>query len=66
MPVARAAGLEVVGVPVGDDGVRVDALDRIEADALVLTPSHQWPTGAVLSAERRAAVLRWAQRAAAR
>ena len=61
VPVARAAGLEVVGVPVGDDGVGVDALDRIDADALVLTPSHQWPTGAVLSPERRAAVLRWAQ-----
>jgi GntR family transcriptional regulator / MocR family aminotransferase len=59
LPLARAAGLEVVGVPVDDDGVRVDALP--EADALVLTPSHQWPTGAVLSAERRAAVLRWAR-----
>ena len=61
LPLARAAGLEVVGVPVDADGIRVDALDRIDADALVLTPSHQWPTGAVLSAERRAAVLRWAR-----
>jgi GntR family transcriptional regulator/MocR family aminotransferase len=58
--VAAAAGLEVVGVPVDRDGVRVDALDRTDADALVLTPSHQWPTGGVLSAESRAAVLRWA------
>ena len=32
-----------------------------DADAVVLTPSHQWPTGAVLPAERRAAVLRWAR-----
>jgi GntR family transcriptional regulator / MocR family aminotransferase len=61
VPVARAAGLEVVGVPVDADGVRIDALDRIDADALVLTPSHQWPTGAVLAPERRAAVLRWAE-----
>jgi GntR family transcriptional regulator/MocR family aminotransferase len=61
LPLARAAGLEVVGVPVDADGVRVDALDRTDADALVLTPSHQWPTGAVLSADRRAAVLRWAR-----
>jgi GntR family transcriptional regulator/MocR family aminotransferase len=61
VPVARAAGLEVVGVPVGAHGIRVDALDRVEADALVLTPSHQWPTGAVLSADARAAVLRWAR-----
>ena len=61
VPVARAAGLEVVGVPVDDGGVRVDALERLEADALVLTPSHQWPTGAVLSAPSRAAAVRWAR-----
>jgi GntR family transcriptional regulator/MocR family aminotransferase len=61
LPLARAAGLEVVGVPVDEDGVSVDALGRLDADAVVLTPSHQWPTGAVLSAERRAAVLRWAR-----
>jgi GntR family transcriptional regulator/MocR family aminotransferase len=62
VPVARAAGLEVVGVPVDEGGIRVDALDGVDADALVLTPSHQWPTGAVLGPERRAAVLRWAER----
>jgi GntR family transcriptional regulator/MocR family aminotransferase len=61
LPLARAAGLEVVGVPVDEDGISVDALARTDADAVVLTPSHQWPTGAVLSAERRAAVLRWAR-----
>jgi GntR family transcriptional regulator/MocR family aminotransferase len=61
VPAARAAGLEVVGVPVDVDGVRVEALDRLEADALVLTPSHQWPTGAVLSAPSRAAAIRWAR-----
>jgi GntR family transcriptional regulator/MocR family aminotransferase len=62
VPVARAAGVEVVGVPVDEDGLRVDALDRTDADALILTPSHQWPTGAVLAPERRAAALRWAER----
>ncbi|MGH3382625.1 MAG: PLP-dependent aminotransferase family protein [Actinoallomurus sp.] len=61
-PIAAAAGLDVVGVPVDRGGIRVDALDRIEADALVLTPSHQWPTGGVLPAESRTAVLRWASR----
>jgi GntR family transcriptional regulator/MocR family aminotransferase len=61
VPLARAAGLEVVGVPVDDDGVRVDALARLRADALVLTPSHQWPTGGVLSARAREAVVRWAR-----
>jgi GntR family transcriptional regulator / MocR family aminotransferase len=62
VPVAREAGLEVIGVPVGEDGISVEALERTDADALILTPSHQWPTGAVLSAEARSAVLRWAQR----
>jgi GntR family transcriptional regulator / MocR family aminotransferase len=61
-PVAVSAGLDVVGVPVDHDGIRVDVLDRIDADAVILTPSHQWPTGAVLSAESRVAVLRWAKR----
>jgi GntR family transcriptional regulator/MocR family aminotransferase len=60
-PLARAAGLEVVGVPVDSDGVRVAALDGLDADVLVLTPSHQWPTGGVLPPESRAAVLRWAR-----
>jgi len=60
LPAARAAGLGVIGVPVDRDGIRVDRLAASGADAVVLTPSHQWPTGSVLSAERRAAVLRWA------
>jgi GntR family transcriptional regulator / MocR family aminotransferase len=59
---AVAAGLEVVGVPVRADGIDVDLLEGIDADAVFLTPAHQWPTGAVLSAESRAAVLRWATR----
>jgi GntR family transcriptional regulator/MocR family aminotransferase len=59
-PAARALGLEVTGIPVDRDGIRVDLLAGSGADAVVLTPSHQWPAGSVLSAERRAAVLRWA------
>ena len=61
-PIAQALGLDVVSVPVGEDGVLVDAVAELHADALVLTPSHQWPTGGVLAPEARAAVLAWAQR----
>jgi GntR family transcriptional regulator/MocR family aminotransferase len=64
-PVAQALGLSVAGVPVGDDGVRVDAVAELDADVLILTPSHQWPTGGVLSPQARAAVLTWAQRTGA-
>jgi GntR family transcriptional regulator/MocR family aminotransferase len=61
-PFAARLGIEVVGVPVGEEGVETRALERLEADALVLTPSHQWPTGGVLSAEARAAIVGWARR----
>jgi GntR family transcriptional regulator / MocR family aminotransferase len=60
VPLARAAGLSVVGVPVHDDGIDVHALARSGADAVVLTPSHQWPVGGVLPPESRSAVLDWA------
>ena len=52
----RSAGLEVVGLPVDEQGVRVDGLD---ADAILVTPAHQFPTGAVLAPERRRALLAW-------
>ena len=60
VPLARAAGMTVAGVPVHDDGIDVAALARSGADAVVLTPSHQWPVGGVLPPESRAAVLDWA------
>ena len=60
LPAARAAGLEVVGIPVDGDGIRVDLLRDSGAEAVILTPSHQWPTGSVLSARNRAAVIGWA------
>jgi GntR family transcriptional regulator/MocR family aminotransferase len=58
---AGAAGLEVVPIPVDDDGIAVDSLVRADPDAVVLTPAHHFPTGAVLSAERRAALVAWAK-----
>ena len=55
-------GAEVVPVPIDDDGMRVDLLDGIDLDAVLVTPVHQYPTGAVLAPERRAAMLEWADR----
>jgi GntR family transcriptional regulator/MocR family aminotransferase len=57
--VAAGAGLEPVGVPVDAEGIRVEALERAGADAVVVTAAHQHPTGVVLSGERRAALLAW-------
>lgn len=53
------AGLEVVPIPVDEAGLRVDALAAVSA--VVVTPAHQFPTGAVLSRERRAALVEWAE-----
>ena len=60
--VARGLGMRVVGVPVDDGGVRVDAVTALDADVLILTPSHQWPIGGVLSPEARTAIVAWARR----
>jgi GntR family transcriptional regulator / MocR family aminotransferase len=49
-----------VPVPVDEQGVRVDALEATAAQAVVLTPAHQWPTGVVLSPARRLELVRWA------
>jgi GntR family transcriptional regulator/MocR family aminotransferase len=59
---ARRAGLEVVGVPVDRDGLRVDRLERLDVRLVLVTPAHQFPTGVALSAERRLALIDWAER----
>ena len=58
----RAAGLEVIPLPVDEHGLRVDELAHIRADAALVTPAHQYPTGGVLQADRRAALVDWARR----
>jgi GntR family transcriptional regulator/MocR family aminotransferase len=60
---ARRAGLEPVPVRVDERGVDVAALARSGARAVVATPSHQFPLGHVLAAERRAELLAWAREA---
>jgi GntR family transcriptional regulator/MocR family aminotransferase len=58
----RDAGLDWVAIPVDEAGLRVDRLVALGADAVVVTAAHQYPTGAVLSADRRQALLDWAIR----
>jgi GntR family transcriptional regulator/MocR family aminotransferase len=58
--IARRAGLRVSAVPVDEDGIRVDHLRGSGARAVLLTPAHQCPTGAVLSPTRRRELVEWA------
>jgi len=46
-------------VPVDDEGLRVEALERTDAAAVVVTAAHQMPLGVALSVDRRAALLAW-------
>jgi GntR family transcriptional regulator/MocR family aminotransferase len=57
--VART-GLEPVPIPVDGEGIDVDALEAASPDAVLVTPAHQFPTGVVLSPERRGRLLAWA------
>jgi GntR family transcriptional regulator/MocR family aminotransferase len=54
-----ALGLELVPVPVDRDGLDVAALARSGAEAVLVTPAHQYPTGVVLAPDRRAALRAW-------
>lgn len=58
----RSAGLELVPIPVDGNGIRVDLLRGLDVGGVLVTPAHQYPTGAVLDSERRAALLAWAAR----
>ena len=63
-----AEGLRLVPVPVDEDGMHLDGVGRRatrRARLIHVTPSHQFPTGAVLSFPRRQALLSWARRAVA-
>ncbi|HSJ97662.1 MAG TPA: PLP-dependent aminotransferase family protein, partial [Myxococcota bacterium] len=58
-----AAGARLVPGPVDHDGLDIERAPRAAARARVayVTPSHQFPTGAVMPLARRLALLRWAQ-----
>ena len=59
--VLRHNGIEPLTVPVDDDGLDVAALASSGAEAVLATPAHQSPTGVVLSAARRTALMEWAR-----
>jgi GntR family transcriptional regulator/MocR family aminotransferase len=55
----RNAGLTLVAQRTDEDGL---VIEDLVADAVLLTPAHQFPTGSVLPADRRRRLLEWAER----
>ena len=56
----RSLGLQLVGVPVDDAGMRVQEIPE-GARLVLVTPSHQYPLGMAMSLRRRLALLAWAE-----
>ena len=54
-------GAELCPIPVDENGLIAEKLPRGRAGILFVTPSHQYPTGATLSLQRRLHILRWAE-----
>jgi len=59
--VLRAAGAQLLPVPVDRDGLNPAQLPE-HASMVFVTPSHQFPTGAILPLSRRLELLAWARR----
>jgi GntR family transcriptional regulator/MocR family aminotransferase len=58
-------GARLNAVAVDENGMRTDRLPAGTAKLLYVTPSHQFPTGAILSLPRRLELLAWAERSGA-
>jgi GntR family transcriptional regulator / MocR family aminotransferase len=54
----EAHGFELSGQPVDDEGLLVEDLSGA---AVIVSPAHQFPTGAVLSGARRRELLAWSR-----
>lgn len=53
-------GFQVPLIPVNSHGLNVKALRTVTAQAVYVTPSHQFPTGRIMSITRRLQLIDWA------
>jgi len=58
--VFQANGMRLCPIPVEEDGLDVAALADSPARVVFVTPSRQYPTGRVMSIQKRMALLEWA------
>lgn len=64
--VLQGLGHDIVPVAMDRSGMRADLLARSGADMAYIMPSHQFPTGAVMSVSRRREILNWSAEAPGR
>ena len=58
--VIRDSGLKINHIPVMEDGIEIDKLPANIRSAVYVSPSNQFPTGAVMPIARRYELLDWA------
>lgn len=59
--IAENCGLRPAAIAVDQHGLDVAELRGSDCETVVVTPAHQFPTGVVMSSERRSALLGWAE-----
>lgn len=53
-------GMKLFPIPVEEDGINLNELKRHQSNLVYVTPSHQFPTGKVMSIQKRYKLLEWA------
>jgi GntR family transcriptional regulator / MocR family aminotransferase len=59
----QRSGLQVIPIEVDAEGMQTGDLSDVPVDAAIVAPAHQFPTGMVLTPERRMLLLEWARAA---
>lgn len=62
----KANEVECVHVPLDENGVSIERLEKTGAEVLHISPSHHFPTGIVTPISRRYELLSWASKSADR
>ncbi|BDH61665.1 GntR family transcriptional regulator [Lysinibacillus sp. PLM2] len=52
---------QITPIPLEDDGISISELQKSNAEAVYVTPSHQFPLGMVLPISKRIQLLSWAK-----
>ncbi|PKG21587.1 MocR-like pyridoxine biosynthesis transcription factor PdxR [Niallia nealsonii] len=59
--VLQDVGASIISIPLDKNGIEINHLTNTKANAVYVTPSHQFPYGMVMPISRRLELLKWAE-----
>lgn len=62
MVVFEDYGYQMEKIPVEKDGIQMHRLEKSQAKLVYVSPSHQYPTGSVMSIKKRLQLIDWAEK----